>query len=90
MGSLGRRPRGGQSLILAAKARAALYGRSEVSAEDIQAMAAAVLRHRVVLSYNAEADGQTPDSLIRRILDATPVYGGPAASDQRVQRVLQP
>jgi MoxR-like ATPase len=83
-------PRGGQSLILAAKARAALYGRPEVSAEDIQAMATAVLRHRVVLSYNAEADGQSPDSLIRRLVETTPVYDSKAASDGRVQRVLQP
>ncbi|QDT56873.1 ATPase family associated with various cellular activities (AAA) [Caulifigura coniformis] len=83
-------PRGGQSLILAAKARAALYGRPEVSADDIQAMATAVLRHRVVLSYNAEADGQSPDSLIRRLVETTPVYDSKAVSDGRVQRVLQP
>jgi MoxR-like ATPase len=83
-------PRGGQSLIMAAKARAALSGRPEVSAEDIQAMAAAVLRHRIVLSYNAEADGQTPDSIIRKLLQATPLDGSVTAGDARVQRVLQP
>jgi MoxR-like ATPase len=82
-------PRGGQSLILAAKARAALYGRPEVSAEDLKAMAPAVLRHRVVLSYNAEADGQTPDSLISRLVETLPVHAGAAASDGRVQRVLK-
>jgi MoxR-like ATPase len=82
-------PRGGQSLILAGKARAALYGRPEVSAEDLQAMAPAVLRHRVVLSYNAEADGQTPDTLIGRLVETVPVYNGAAASDGRVQRVLK-
>ncbi|MBX3442207.1 MAG: MoxR family ATPase [Planctomyces sp.] len=82
-------PRGGQSLILAAKARAALHGRPEVSAEDLQAMAPAVLRHRVVLSYNAEADGQTPDTLIGRLVESVPVYGGAAAADGRVQRALK-
>jgi MoxR-like ATPase len=82
-------PRGGQSLILAAKARAALYGRAEVSAEDLQLMAPAVLRHRIVLSYNAEADGQTPDTLISRLVETVPVYNGAAASDGRVQRALK-
>src|SRR5262249_32934048 len=52
-------PRGGQSLIAAAQARAALDGRPEVDVSDIRAMIGAVLRHRIVLNYNAEAQGQT-------------------------------
>src|SRR5450432_782631 len=48
-------PRGGQSLIMAARARAALDGRPEVGIEDIKAMAGAVLHHRIVLNYNAES-----------------------------------
>ena len=55
-------PRGGQSLIMAARARAALDGRPEVAIEDIQAMADRVLRHRMVLNYNAESQGQTPET----------------------------
>jgi MoxR-like ATPase len=82
-------PRGGQSLIMAAKARAALYGRPEVTAEDIQQMAPSVLRHRIVLSYNAEADGQTPDTVIHKLLAAVPVDGSLTAGDERVQRVLK-
>ncbi|MCA9025789.1 MAG: MoxR family ATPase [Planctomycetaceae bacterium] len=82
-------PRGGQSLILAAKARAALYGRSEVTAEDLQEMAPSVLRHRIVLSYNAEADGQTPDSVIAKLIDTTPLDNSTSAGDGRVQRVLK-
>ncbi len=83
-------PRGGQSLILAAKARAALYGRPEVDIEDIRAMAVPVLRHRVVLSYNAEAEGQTPDTIIQKLLETVPLHSGPAAHDPHVQRALQP
>jgi MoxR-like ATPase len=82
-------PRGGQSLILAAKARAALYGRPEVSVDDLRAMAAAVLRHRIVLSYNAEAEGETPDSLIARLVKSVPLHDGKGAGDGQVQRVLK-
>ena len=69
-------PRGGQSLILAAKARAALHGRPEVAAEDLQTVAPAVLRHRIVLNYTAEAAGESPDSVIQRLIDDTPLAGG--------------
>jgi MoxR-like ATPase len=82
-------PRGGQSLILAAKARAALYGRPEVSVEDLQALAPAVLRHRIVLSYNAEAEGETPDSVIARLIKSLPLHHGAASGDGQVQRILK-
>ena len=58
-------PRGGQSLIMAGRARAALDGRPEVDVDDIRAMAAAVLRHRIVLNYNAESEGQTGETVIK-------------------------
>lgn len=82
-------PRGGQSLILAAKARAALYGRPEVDAEDLQKVAKAVLRHRILLNYTAEAAGETADSVIDRLIDETPITSSPKAHDERLQRVLQ-
>ncbi len=82
-------PRGGQSLILAAKARAALYGRPEVSVEDLQALAPAVLRHRIVLSYNAEAEGETPDSVIARLIKSLPLHHGAASGDGQIQRILK-
>jgi MoxR-like ATPase len=82
-------PRGGQSIILAAKARAALHGRPEVVVEDIQNVAPAVLRHRMVLNYTAEAAGESPDSIIQRLIESTPVSTSAKASDERVQRVLQ-
>jgi MoxR-like ATPase len=81
-------PRGGQSLISCAQARAALDGRPEVSVDDIKALATAVLRHRIVLNYNAEAAGQTAESVIKKLIDAVPAHDmGPAAS--RLEKVLK-
>jgi MoxR-like ATPase len=61
--------RAGQSLILGAKARALLEGRFHVSPADIRALVHPTFRHRILLSYRAEADGVTVDSLIDRLLD---------------------
>ena len=61
--------RAGQSLILAAKARALFHGRVHVKLEDIQSLAAPVLRHRVLLNYRAEADGIHIDDIVQRLLD---------------------
>jgi MoxR-like ATPase len=81
-------PRGGQSLISCAQARAALDGRPEVGVEDIKALAVAVLRHRIVLNYNAEAAGQTAETVIRKLVDAVPAHDvGVAAS--RLEKVLK-
>src|SRR5262249_15301472 len=55
--SWGAGPRASQFLVLAGKARAMLHGRYHVTIEDIQAAAHPVLRHRIVLNFNAEADG---------------------------------
>lgn len=61
--------RAAQYLILGGKARALLAGRANVTWEDIRALAAPVLRHRVLINYRAEAAGQTVDNIISRILD---------------------
>jgi MoxR-like ATPase len=53
----GAGPRGSQALVLAAKARAALRGEAAADLDDVRAMLVPALRHRVVLSYRAEADG---------------------------------
>ena len=53
----GAGPRAGQSLLLGAKARALLDGRTVVAFEDIEAVASPVLRHRVLVNFQAEADG---------------------------------
>ncbi|RYD33220.1 MAG: MoxR family ATPase [Verrucomicrobiaceae bacterium] len=65
--SWGAGTRAGQSLILGAKARALLDGRVHVKLEDIQSLAAPVLRHRVLLNYRAEADGVRVEDVIRRL-----------------------
>ncbi|MCX6693838.1 MAG: MoxR family ATPase [Methanomicrobiales archaeon] len=64
----GASPRGSLNLILGAKANAVLAGRGYVLPEDIRSVAHDVLRHRILLTYEAEADGVTPDALIDRIL----------------------
>lgn len=56
-----------------AKATALLAGRSFVLPEDVKAVAAMVLRHRIVLSYEAAADNITADDIIAKILDFIPV-----------------
>ena len=64
----GAGPRAGQSLLLAAKARALLDGRLAVTRDDIKALAAPVLRHRLLLSFAAEADGKNADDVIAALL----------------------
>jgi MoxR-like ATPase len=68
--SWGAGTRAGQYLVLGAKARALLKGRAHVAVEDIQALAAPVLRHRILLNYRAEAEGMRVDEVIRRIVAA--------------------
>ena len=60
-------PRAGQALMLAARARALLEQRISPSVEDVLALAAPVLRHRMALTFTARAEGMTLDSLIRRL-----------------------
>jgi MoxR-like ATPase len=82
-------PRGGQSIIAAAQARAALDGRPEVTIADIKAMATPVLRHRIVLNYNAEAQGQTAESVIQKLLAEIPVDAAAEKAHERISRVLK-
>ena len=68
----GSSPRGAQCLILAGKVRALTQGRFNVSFEDIQTVAAATLRHRLILNFEAEAEGVTTDLIIAQILKDVP------------------
>jgi MoxR-like ATPase len=63
----GSSPRGAQTLILGGKARALSEGRFNVSIEDIQALLLSSLRHRIILNFEAHADGRTPDDLLDEI-----------------------
>jgi len=68
----GSSPRGGQTLILAGKVRALIEGRFNVSFDDIEAVAPAALRHRLILNFEAEAEGITSDHIITQILKDVP------------------
>ncbi len=65
----GAGPRASQCLILGAKARAVLHGQTHATVDDVRAVAAPVLRHRLVLNFHAEAEGLTSDHLIQRLLE---------------------
>ena len=84
----GAGPRASQYLILGGKARAVLYGRSHVSAEDIQAVAHPVLRHRILTNFSAEAEGVTSDSIIDRLIEETPLNDTGTLKDGRVPKIL--
>jgi MoxR-like ATPase len=66
----GAGPRASQYLILAAKTRAILDGRPTPGPEDVRFAAYPVLRHRIVTSFNAEADGVDTEQIIKRLLDS--------------------
>lgn len=65
-------PRACQQLVLASKARALLHGRHHVTLDDAKALAWPVLRHRIVPTFNAEAEGVSVDDIIGRLLEAIP------------------
>lgn len=71
--SCGASPRATIALDRCARAHAWLQGKDYVAPEDVQAAAVDVLRHRVLLSFEAEADGMTPDALIQELLQLVPV-----------------
>jgi MoxR-like ATPase len=68
----GAGPRAGQALVLGAKARALLEGRFAITPDDVRALAAPVLRHRVLVNFRAEAEGMTADSIVARLLAEVP------------------
>ncbi|MEO8879206.1 MAG: AAA family ATPase [Gemmatimonadaceae bacterium] len=69
----GASPRAAVSLVRASKAHAFLDGRGYVTPADIKALGAAVLRHRVLLTYEADAENVTSDTIVARIFDTVPV-----------------
>ena len=74
----GASPRGAQGMVLAAKVRALLDGRYNVAFDDIRQVAADTLRHRIILSFEGEAEGVTPDKIVERAVQK-------AASDMAVR-----
>ncbi len=70
--SWGAGPRAGQYMILAGKARALMLGRLFVTIDDLVAVAPAVLRHRIIPNFNAEAEGITVEQIIQKIITLVP------------------
>ena len=68
----GASPRGAQAILLGAKVRALCDGRFHVGNKDVQEVALAALRHRVILNFEAEADRVDPDGIVRQIIEKTP------------------
>jgi MoxR-like ATPase len=66
----GSSPRGAQALILGGKVRALAEGRYNVSVEDVKALAAPALRHRVILNFEGEAEGVDVDNLVAQIIES--------------------
>ena len=76
----GASPRGSVGLVQAARVLALLRGRGHVSGDDVRDLAPDVLRHRIVLTYEALSDGSSPDDLLAHVLSAVP---GPQADHIR-------
>jgi MoxR-like ATPase len=66
----GASPRGAQALVLGAKVRALTEGRFNVSVDDLRALAAPALRHRIILNFEGEAEGIDTDTLIAQIVES--------------------
>jgi MoxR-like ATPase len=68
----GAGPRAGQALVLCAKARALIHGRLAATREDIEVLAAPVMRHRLLLTFLADAEGKSADDVVSLLLAAVP------------------
>jgi MoxR-like ATPase len=64
----GSSPRGAQALVECGRVRALMRGRYHLSVEDVEAVAASVLRHRIILNFDGHAEGQTPDTILSAII----------------------
>ena len=68
----GSSPRGAQTIVLAAKVRALLEGRFNVSFEDVRRVFLPSLRHRIIPNFEAQAEGITSDQVLLEVLDKVP------------------
>lgn len=84
----GAGPRASQYLILGGKAHAVLNGRTHVTDEDIRAVARPVLRHRIIPSFSAQAEGVTSDTVIDRLIETVPTAESELTTDGRLSKVL--
>src|SRR5439155_11877865 len=86
--SWGAGPRAVQYLILGGKARALLHGRTYVQCEDIQSLAAPVLRHRILTNFTAASEGIAPDSVVTKLIQETPSREGELTRDERFKKIF--
>ena len=84
----GAGPRASQNLVLGAKAHAILHGRFYVAADDVRAVARPVLRHRLITSFAAEAEGVTSDKVVERLLQEIQANESPALADGKLPKVI--
>ena len=68
----GSSPRGAQALVECGRVLALMQGRFHLSIDDIRSIAAAVLRHRIILNFDAHAEGQTPETLLVELIAGVP------------------
>ena len=86
--SWGAGPRAVQNLIIGAKSRALLFGRSYVTIEDVQEIALPVMRHRIATNFTAASEGVTTDMVVKRILHETPSREGELEKDDRFKKIF--
>ena len=84
----GAGPRAVQNLLLGAKTRALLSGRTTVSTDDIQKLAGPVLRHRIVPNFTAQSEGITSDKVIERLIQETPARESELTSDPGLGKIF--
>lgn len=72
---LGASPRAAQAIVLGAKCRALLDGRAAAATDDIRAVAPAALRHRLIMNFEASAEGVSPDAVIANLIQTLPLEG---------------
>jgi MoxR-like ATPase len=65
-------PRGAQAIVLGSKIRALIEGRLNVAYDDVRAVAAPALRHRLILNFDAESSGVTADDVLRQLIASLP------------------
>ena len=68
----GSSPRGAQALVECGRVLALMKGRMHLSTDDVRAVASAVLRHRIILNFDAHADGETPETVLKRVIQSVP------------------
>lgn len=83
----GASPRAALALAAASKARALMERRLNASYEDVRAVAAAVLRHRLLLDYGAKLEGLTPDLIVVKLLENVPAQDKPLPSSLRAAKI---